>query len=153
MTSTREETAGCRLPSYALSFSPKLSTSPHSCSPQALAPPPHSSCCLPPLPSSLLPPPISCTMSSRPDWGTLTLKGENCIFTINSMCLVVTDLQAQTKLLQKSGKPYRWKHVSLRNLLLSCRFSLFCQIKCLNLDEMTAGSLSSSIVLLLRGGS
>ena len=28
---------------------------------------------------------------------------------------------------------------------------LFCQIKGLNLDEMTAGSLSSSIVLLLRG--
>ena len=40
MTSTREETAGCRLPSYALSFSPILSTSPHSCSPQALPPPP-----------------------------------------------------------------------------------------------------------------
>ena len=49
---------------------------------------PHS-CCLP-LPSSLLPPPISCTMSSPPDWGTLTLKGEKCILIINSMCLVVT---------------------------------------------------------------
>ena len=30
---------------------------------------------------------------------------------------------------------------------------MICQIKCLNLGEMTTGSLSSSIVLLLRGGS
>ena len=30
---------------------------------------------------------------------------------------------------------------------------IICQIKCLNVDEMTAGFLSSSIVLLLRGES
>ena len=30
---------------------------------------------------------------------------------------------------------------TLRNLLLSCRFSLFCQITCLKWDEMTASSL------------
>ena len=38
-----------------------------------------------------------------------------------------------------------------RKLLLSCISSLFCQIRYLNLDEMTAGSLSFSIVLLFRG--
>ena len=42
---------------------------------------------------------------------------------------------------------------TLGNLLLSCIFSLFCHSKSLKLDEMNAGSLSSSIVLLLSGGS
>ena len=42
---------------------------------------------------------------------------------------------------------------TLRSLWLSCRFSLFFQINCLNLDEMTARSLLSSILLLFKGGS
>ena len=42
---------------------------------------------------------------------------------------------------------------TLTNLLLKCRFSSFYHIRCLNLDEMTAGLLFSSRVLLLRSGS
>ena len=37
---------------------------------------------------------------------------------------------------------------TLRNLLLSYRFSLFCQITCLKWDEMIASSLLSSLLLL-----
>ena len=42
---------------------------------------------------------------------------------------------------------------TLRNLLFTCSCLIFCQIKCLKLDEMTACSFSSGIVLLLKGGS
>ena len=40
-----------------------------------------------------------------------------------------------------------------KEFVVIMQISLFCHIKCLNLDEMTAGSLYSSIGLFLRDGS
>ena len=37
-----------------------------------------------------------------------------------------------------------------KDFVVIIQFSLFCQIRCLSLDEVSAGSLYSSIVLFLR---
>ena len=51
---------------------------------------------------------------------------------------------------RKKKKHFR---ADTKEFVVFMQFFIICQIKCLNLNEMTAGSLSSSIVLLLTGGS